>query len=188
MHKTETSLPGVLLLEPKVFGDARGFFMETYHAEKFRELGIDCDFVQDNHSLSRRGTLRGLHYQLENPQAKLCRVIRGEVLDVAVDIRAGSPHFGKWVSAILSAENKRQIFVPRGFAHGFFVLSDQAEFLYKCDAFYSPAAERGVLWNDPALGIDWQIPDGMEILLSEKDRVNPTLFATDRAQLPRFAL
>jgi dTDP-4-dehydrorhamnose 3,5-epimerase len=188
MQKIETSLPGVLLLEPEVFGDARGFFMETYHAEKFRALGIDCDFVQDNHSLSRRGTLRGLHYQSGNPQAKLCRVVRGEVLDVAVDIRLGSPTFGKWVSTILSAENKRQIFVPRGFAHGFFVLSDEAEFLYKCDAFYEPAAERGVLWNDPALGINWQIPDDMEIILSEKDRINPTLSASEQAQLPRFTV
>jgi dTDP-4-dehydrorhamnose 3,5-epimerase len=186
MRKIETSLPGVLLLEPKVFGDARGFFMETYHAEKFRELGIDCDFVQDNHSLSRRGTLRGLHYQLENPQAKLCRVIRGEVLDVAVDIRIGSPYFGKWTSAILSAGNKRQVFVPRGFAHGFFVLSSEAEFLYKCDAFYNPAAERGVLWNDPQIGIDWQISSDMEILLSSKDCTNPTLAGSDQAQLPRF--
>jgi dTDP-4-dehydrorhamnose 3,5-epimerase len=188
MQKIETSLPGVLLLEPKVFGDARGFFMETYHAEKFRELGIDCDFVQDNHSLSRRGTLRGLHYQIENPQAKLCRVIRGEVLDIAVDIRVGSPHFGKWVGAILSAENKRQIFVPRGFAHGFFVLSDEAEFLYKCDNFYKPSAEMGVLWNDPQIGIDWQIPEGMEILLSEKDKRNSALSEINAAQLPRLEI
>ncbi len=186
MQKIQTSLPGVFLLEPKVFGDERGFFMETFHAEKFHELGIDCDFVQDNHSLSRRGTLRGLHYQMKNPQAKLCRVVRGEVLDIAVDIRVGSPHFGKWVGAILSAENKRQIFVPRGFAHGFFVLSDEAEFLYKCDALYNPAAERGVLWNDPTIGIDWQIPAGMELLISEKDRVNPTLAESEHSQLPRF--
>ena len=184
MKTIETSLPGVLLIEPAVFGDERGFFLESYHAEKFRELGIPNQFVQDNHSLSHKGTLRGLHYQLQNPQAKLCRVIRGEVLDVAVDIRVGSPHFGKWMSAILSAENKRQIFVPKGFAHGFVVLSDEAEFLYKCDAFYNPQDERGVLWNDPQIGIDWQIPDGMEILLSGKDRVNPTLANAGEENLP----
>lgn len=175
MRKIETPLPGVLLLEPKVFGDERGFFLESYHAKKFRDLGIPNQFVQDNHSLSKRGTLRGLHYQLQNPQAKLCRVIRGEVLDVAVDIRPESAHFGKWMSAILSAENKLQIFVPAGFAHGFFVLSEEAEFIYKCDALYNPQDERGVLWNDPHIGIDWQIPDGMEVLLSGKDQHNPTL-------------
>jgi len=186
MKTIETSLPGVLLIEPDVFGDERGFFLESYHAEKFRDLGIPNQFVQDNHSLSRRGTLRGLHYQLQNPQAKLCRVIRGEVLDVAVDIRIGSPHFGKWMSAILSAENKRQIFVPKGFAHGFLVLSDEAEFLYKCDAFYNPQDERGVLWNDPQIGIDWGIGDGMEVLLSGKDKVNPTLANAGEENLPVF--
>ena len=175
MQRIETSLPGVLLIEPDVFGDERGFFMESYHTEKFREIGISNQFVQDNHSLSKRGTLRGLHYQLENPQAKLCRVIRGEILDVAVDIRRDSPHFGQWVSTILSAENKRQIFIPAGFAHGFLVLSDEAEFLYKCDAFYDAQDERGVLWSDPQIGIDWQIPDGMELLLSPKDRQNMSL-------------
>ena len=186
MHKIETSLPGVFLIEPDVFGDERGFFLESYHAEKFREMGIPNQFVQDNHSLSKRGTLRGLHYQLQNPQAKLCRVIRGEVLDIAVDIRRGSPHFGKWVGAVLSAENKHQIFVPAGFAHGFVVLSEEAEFLYKCDAFYNPSDERGVLWNDPELGIDWQIPDDMEVLLSIKDQQNPTLANASEADLPSF--
>ena len=186
MRKIETSLPGVLLIEPDVFGDERGFFLESYHAEKFRELGIASTFVQDNHSLSRRGTLRGLHYQCSNPQAKLCRVIRGEVLDVAVDVRVGSPTFGKWVSAVLSAENKLQIFVQRGFAHGFFVLSDEAEFLYKCDAFYDPNDERGVLWNDPEIGIDWQIPANIEVLLSGKDRQNPTLADSGKANLPLY--
>jgi len=186
MQKIETSLPGVLLIEPDVFGDERGFFMESYHAEKFRELGISNQFVQDNHSLSRRGTLRGLHYQLQNPQAKLCRVIRGEILDVAVDIRRGSPHFGQWTSTILSAANKRQIFIPAGFAHGFLVLSDEAEFLYKCDAFYDAGDERGVLWSDPQIGIDWRIPQKMELLLSQKDRQNPTLSTLGEDNLPLF--
>lgn len=187
MQKTITALPEVLLLEPKVFGDARGFFMETYHAEKFRQLGIPNQFVQDNHSLSKRGTLRGLHYQLKNPQAKLCRVVRGAVLDVAVDIRRGSPRFGQWISVLLTAENKRQIFIPAGFAHGFFVLSEEAEFLYKCDAFYDSADEEGVLWNDPKIGIDWQIPLGTEVLLSSKDRGCPTLQALDAKKLPLFS-
>lgn len=187
MRKIETSHPDVFLLEPRVFGDTRGFFMESYHAKKFSELGIKNTFVQDNHSLSRRGALRGLHYQLNHPQAKLCRVVRGTVLDVVVDIRHGSPHFGKWVSALLSAENKHQIYVPRGFAHGFFVLSDEAEFLYKCDAFYDPSDEHGVLWNDPQIGIDWQIPAGMEILLSDKDRQNPPLGDVSRPNIPRLA-
>ena len=186
MHKIETSLPGVFLIEPDVFGDERGFFLESYHADKFREMGIPNQFVQDNHSLSKRGTLRGLHYQLQNPQAKLCRVIRGEVLDIAVDIRRGSPHFGKWVGAVLSAENKHQIFVPAGFAHGFVVLSEEAEFLYKCDAFYNPADERGILWNDPELGIDWQIPDDMDVLLSIKDQQNPPLANVGEVNLTRF--
>ncbi len=186
MRVIETSLPEVLLLEPDVYGDSRGFFMETYHAEKFAELGITSTFVQDNHSLSKIATLRGLHYQLNHPQAKLCRVVRGEVLDVAVDIRHGSPTFGKWISAILSAENKRQIFIPRGFAHGFFVLSEDAEFLYKCDGMYDPADQRGILWNDPQIGVDWQIPIGMDILLSDKDLVLPLLSQCQSADLPQF--
>jgi dTDP-4-dehydrorhamnose 3,5-epimerase len=182
MQRIETPLPGVCLLEPKVFGDARGFFLETYHAAKFAALGIAARFVQDNHSKSVRGTLRGLHYQLQHPQAKLCRVIQGEVLDVVVDIRRGSPTFGQWTSVVLSDENKRQIYVPRGFAHGFAVLSETAEFLYKCDDFYDPADERGIAWNDPALGIDWGVA---EPLLSEKDNRNPTLA---QAALPEFGL
>ncbi len=186
MRKIETSLPGVVLLEPEVFGDTRGFFMETYHSEKLRELGIDSVFVQDNHSLSRRGTLRGLHYQLNNPQAKLCRVVRGEVLDVAVDIRQGSPTFGQWCSAILSAENKRQIYIPRDFAHGFFVLSEEAEFLYKCDGFYEPADQYGILWNDPQIGIDWQISGDVEVLLSDKDLALPLLGQCPITDLPQF--
>jgi dTDP-4-dehydrorhamnose 3,5-epimerase len=186
MKRIETDLPGVCLIEPTVFEDARGFFLESYHACKFRELGISNQFVQDNHSLSRRGSLRGLHYQLQNPQAKLCRVIRGEVLDVAVDIRVGSPTFGRWTSAILSAQNKLQIFIPAGFAHGFVVLSEEAEFLYKCDAFYDPQDERGVLWSDSELAIDWQIPPGVEVLLSDKDRKNPTLKECRDEDLPRL--
>lgn len=187
MKTIETSLPGVLLIEPDVFGDARGFFMESYHAEKFKKVGITNTFVQDNHSLSRRGTLRGLHYQLNNPQAKLCRVIHGEVLDVAVDIRRGSPTFGRWISAVLSAENKLQIFIPAGFAHGFLVLSDEAEFLYKCDAFYNKDDERGVLWNDPQIGINWQLEAlGAQLLLSDKDRNALPLNEISADNLPQF--
>ncbi len=171
-ERIETELPGVCILRPQVFRDARGFFLETYHAAKFAEVGIHDRFVQDNHSRSMRGTLRGLHYQIQHPQAKLCRVIRGEVLDVAVDVRRGSPTFGRWTSAVLSAENMQQFYLPIGFAHGFVVLSNEAEFLYKCSDFYDPAGEQGVLWNDPSLAIDWGIA---EPLLSEKDRRNPRL-------------
>jgi len=159
--------------------DARGFFYESYHQAKLGELGIREVFVQDNHSKSCRNTLRGLHYQLKHPQAKLCRVVEGEVLDVAVDIRMGSPHFGNWVSAILSAENNQQILVPRGFAHGFLVLSETAEFLYKCSDFYFPEDERGVLWNDPDLGIPWGVN---EPVVSNKDAANLPL----RRILPQF--
>lgn len=183
MHIVETSLPGVVVIEPRVFEDARGFFMETYHEGKFAELGITARFVQDNHSRSHRGTLRGLHYQLEHPQAKLCRVVQGEVLDVAVDIRRGSPAFGRWTSVVLSADNKRQIYIPRGFAHGFVVLSETAEFLYKCDDFYQPGAERGILWNDPAIGIEWNHP---EPLLSPKDQANPRLAELRPEHLPLY--
>ena len=186
MQRIETELPGVFIIEPDVFGDARGFFFESFHERKFRELGIENRFVQDNHSLSKCGTLRGLHYQLNNPQAKLCRVIHGEVLDVAVDIRRGSPNFGKWTGAVLSAENKLQIFVPAGFAHGFLVLSDTAEFLYKCDAFYDPSDERGVLWNDPDININWKIPTDSQILLSGKDSNALPLARISADQLPSF--
>lgn len=183
MQRVETSLPGVYILEPRVFEDARGFFLETYHRGKFAELGITADFVQDNHSRSQRGTLRGLHYQLSHPQAKLCRVILGSVLDVAVDIRRDSPTFGRWVAVELTAENKRQIFIPAGFAHGFVVLSEAAEFLYKCDAFYHPEDERGIAWNCPSLGIDWGVE---QPLLSAKDQRNPSLADADPAQLPIY--
>lgn len=184
MQVLETELPGVRVVEPRVFGDARGFFMETYHEGKFAEQGITAHFVQDNHSCSSRGTLRGLHYQLANPQAKLCRVVAGEVLDVAVDVRRGSPHFGKWVAVRLSADNKRMIYVPRGFAHGFVVLSERAEFLYKCDNLYDPASERGILWNDPRLGIPWELEG--EPILSAKDQQLPTLADASPEDLPVY--
>jgi dTDP-4-dehydrorhamnose 3,5-epimerase len=183
MRRIDTPLPGVYILEPRVFSDDRGFFAETYNARRFAELGIASEFVQDNHSRSVRGTLRGLHYQLRHPQAKLCRVVVGEVLDVAVDIRSGSPTFGKSFSVLLSAENKRQIYIPRGFAHGFAVLSDAAEFLYKCDDFYHGDDDRGIAWNDPALGIEWAVA---QPLLSEKDRRNPRLADVEPSELPAY--
>ena len=158
MNVVTTDLPGVLIIEPKVFGDERGFFYESFNARSFNEAtGLDVQFVQDNHSRSQKGVLRGLHYQLENTQGKLVRVTAGEVLDVAVDIRRSSPHFGKWVAVRLSAENHRQMWVPEGFAHGFVVLSDFAEFLYKTTDYYTPSAERSIRWDDPDLAIDWQL-------------------------------
>ncbi len=174
MNITPTSLPEVLIIEPRVWGDARGFFFESYHERKYVEAGIDAHFVQDNHSRSRRGTLRGLHFQKTRPQGKLCRVVRGEVFDVAVDIRPGSPRFGQWAGAVLSEENQRQIWVPRGFAHGFLVLSESADFLYKCDELYDPSDEAGVRWDDPSIGIQWPHTQ-CEFLLSDKDRVLPLL-------------
>jgi len=179
----ETSLPGVLLIKPRVFQDPRGFFMETYRENVLAEAGIREKFVQDNHSHSSRGVLRGLHYQLRNPQAKLCRVTSGEVLDVAVDVRLGSPNFGKWVSVVLSAENYTQIYIPKGFAHGFVVRSEEADFLYKCSDYFEASDDRGVLWNDPDIGIDWDTP---EPILSEKDQRYPRLAQADRDQLPRY--
>jgi len=157
MKFTPTEIPDVILIEPRVFADERGFFMETYEARRFREAGIDASFVQDNHSRSVRGTLRGLHYQIEHPQGKLCRVVHGEVYDVAVDLRRGSTTFGRWTATILSAENRRQLYIPPGCAHGFCVLSETADFLYKCTDFYSPQHERTLLWNDPQLGIPWPV-------------------------------
>ena len=189
MQLIPTSIPEVRIIEPRVFGDERGFFMETYSARAFAEFGIERAFVQDNHSLSRKGTLRGLHYQLKNPQAKLCRVVRGAVWDVAVDIRRGSPTFGQHVAALLSATNKRSIYVPRGFAHGFLVLSDEAEFLYKCDALYAPGDEYSVRWDDADLKINWPLQEH-EIaapLLSEKDQNAPRLAALTDADLPVFS-
>ncbi len=178
-----TSLPGVFIIKPRVHPDPRGFFLETYHQIKFGELGITDAFVQDNHSSSCRGTLRGLHYQLEHPQAKLCRVVHGEVLDVAVDIRRKSPTFGRWVSAVLSGDNLNQIYIPKGFAHGFVVLSDRADFLYKCTDFYDPASEHGIYWADPQLAIDWRIS---EPLLSEKDSRYPRLADLPPHVLPEY--
>jgi dTDP-4-dehydrorhamnose 3,5-epimerase len=184
LQKRETSLPGVWVLQPSIFRDPRGFFMETYHQVKLAGLGIAEQFVQDNHSYSRKGTLRGLHYQLRQPQAKLCRVIEGEALDVAVDIRVGSPHFGQWTSVVLSADEGNQIYVPAGFAHGFLALTDKVQLLYKCSAFYDPADERGIAWNDPELAIQWGIA---EPLISAKDAANPTLAAAPRELLPQFS-
>ena len=168
MQAIPTNIPDVVILEPKVFGDERGFFFESFNARAFREVtGVERDFVQDNHSKSARNVLRGLHYQIQQPQGKLVRVIQGEVFDVAVDIRRASSTFGKWVGVHLSAENKRQLWVPEGFAHGFVVLSETAEFLYKTTDFYSPAYERSILWNDPDLAINWPIEG--EPQLSAKD-------------------
>ena len=176
------------MIEPVIYSDPRGFFFESYHQGKFEELGITGHFVQDNHSKSMRGTLRGLHYQLKFPQAKLCRVIQGEVLDVAVDIRRNSPCFGQWMSTLLSAENKHQVYIPAGFAHGFLVLSETAEFLYKCDEFYRPQDERGIAWNDPQIGIEWGIERiGMEnLILSGKDTRNPLLRDMPPEDLPLY--
>ena len=172
MRVIETTLPGVLIVEPDVFEDSRGFFFESYSLQKYAEHGISDTFVQDNHSLSVRGTLRGLHYQAEPGQAKLVRVARGSVFDVAVDIRWGSPTFGKWVGVELSADNRRQLYIPVGFAHGFCVTSEVAEFLYKCSSYYAPDLERGIAWDDPALAIAW--PADAPIL-SDRDRRHPRL-------------
>ncbi len=173
MKITATDLPGVKVIEPTVYGDARGFFVETYQAARYRELaGIELPFVQDNHSRSRRGVLRGLHLQTARPQGKLVRAARGEVFDVAADIDPGSPTFGRWVSVTLSDTNQRQMWIPPGYAHGFVVLSEVADFEYKCTDYYDPKAEAGVIWNDPDLGIDWPVADPV---LSEKDLRLPTL-------------
>lgn len=164
-----TDISDVVLIEPQVFGDERGFFMETWHAEKFTEAGIDAAFVQDNHSRSVQGTLRGLHYQLKQPQGKLVRVISGEVFDVAVDFRKDSPTFGKWVGFMLSAENRKMLWVPPGFGHGFYVTSETAEFVYKCTDFYAPEHEKTVYWDDPDLAIQWPLLPNVSPLLSPKD-------------------
>ena len=169
----KTSIDGVIIVEPTAYGDSRGYFMETYQREDFIKGGIDVDFVQDNQSMSVKGVLRGLHFQIKHSQSKLVRCIKGEVFDVAVDLREGSPTFGKWEGVILSAENKRQFFIPKGFAHGFLVLSDEAEFVYKVDDFYHPNDEGGLMWNDPEIGIEWPIPADVEVLLSDKDKIHP---------------
>lgn len=167
-------IEGLRVIEPAVFGDARGYFMETYNYNDFAEAGIDCRFVQDNQSASQKGVLRGLHFQINYPQDKLVRVVNGEVYDVAVDLREGSATFGKWYGVLLSAENKKQFFVPKNFAHGFIVLSDYAEFCYKVTDFYHPNDEGGILWNDAEVGVEWPMPEGMtaeELILSDKDKV-----------------
>lgn len=167
-------IKGLKVIEPAVFGDERGYFMETYSSRDFAEAGIDCTFVQDNQSASKKGVLRGLHFQINYPQDKLVRVVKGEVFDVAVDLRKGSETFGKWFGIVLTAENKKQFFVPKNFAHGFIVLSEDAEFCYKVTDFYHPNDEGGILWSDKTIGIDWPMPEGMteeELILSEKDKV-----------------
>lgn len=169
----ETGIRDLYIVEPKVFGDSRGYFLETYQKKAFDEAGLFYDFVQDNQSSSRRGVLRGLHFQKTHPQAKLVRALSGEVFDVAVDLRKGSDTFGKWFGVLLSAENKKQFLIPRGFAHGFVVVSDFAEFAYKCDEFYHPEDEGGLIWNDPDIAVAW--PEVGEIILSEKDKKNPRL-------------
>ncbi|WP_139653412.1 dTDP-4-dehydrorhamnose 3,5-epimerase [Raoultibacter phocaeensis] len=172
---TRTSIEGVIVVDAVRYDDERGYFMETYKKPDFVAGGIDAEFVQDNQSASTRGVLRGLHFQIEHPQSKLVRVVSGEVFDVVVDLRAGSPTYGTWEGVILSAENRRQLFMPHGFAHGFLVLSDSAEFCYKCDDVYHPNDEGGLMWNDPAIGIEWPIPEGMELVLSDKDKKHPCL-------------
>jgi dTDP-4-dehydrorhamnose 3,5-epimerase len=164
------AIPDVLLITPQVFGDNRGFFMETWRQKIFTEAGIDAVFVQDNHSLSAQGTLRGLHYQIKKPQGKLVRVMAGEVFDVAIDLRRSSETFGQWAGERLSAENKKMLWVPPGFAHGFYVISDRAEFIYKCTDYYAPEYERSIRWDDPEVGIDWPLVNGKQPLLADKDR------------------
>ena len=173
MKFIETSLPGVIRIEPTVHRDDRGYFMETWQSGRFSDHGISADFVQDNFSQSTRGTLRGLHYQIEQAQGKLVRVVRGEVYDVAVDLRRSSSQYGQWVGEVLSAENKNQLWVPPGFGHGFLVLSETAEFEYKCTDYYAPEFERAIRWNDPDLGIEWPLGDGDNPVLSSKDAIAP---------------
>lgn len=182
MKIIQTALPGVLILEPRVFGDERGFFMETFHAKRYAEAGVAGSFVQDNFSRSVKGTLRGLHFQQPNAQGKLVQVLAGAVFDVAVDVRRGSPTFGKWVGTELSAQNKLQLWVPPGFAHGFYVLSDFADFHYKCTALYAPETERAVVWNDPDIGIAWPLSEPPR--LSAKDAAAPRL--KDAPVLPDY--
>jgi dTDP-4-dehydrorhamnose 3,5-epimerase len=173
MQVQHLEIPEVLLITPTVHGDSRGFFMESYHERRYAHAGLPAGFVQDNHSRSQRGVLRGLHYQLKHPQGKLVRVCSGEVFDVAVDIRRGSPWFGRWVGTVLDDRTHQQLYVPPGFAHGFRVLSESADIAYKCTAYYDPADDCGILWNDPDIGISW--PLGAALLLSDKDRRHPRL-------------
>ena len=167
---TTCEIEGLCVIEPTVFKDERGYFMETYNQNDFKEAGLDMVFVQDNQSMSTRGVLRGLHYQKQFPQGKLVRVVRGTVFDVAVDLRTGSKTYGNWFGVELSAENKKQFYIPEGFAHGFLVLSDEAEFVYKCTDFYHPGDEGGMAWNDPEIGMEWPLLDGVELIISEKDQ------------------
>lgn len=179
----ETSLPGVKLITPDVFRDPRGLFIEVYHQRKYSECGIDETFIQDNFSHSRQKTLRGLHYQLNHPQAKIVYVVNGEIIDVAVDIRLGSPTFGQWTSVQLSSENGHQVFIPKGFAHGFCVLSPTADVIYKCTDFYTPGDDFGIIWSDPDVKIDWPVADPF---LSEKDQNNPRLSDLAKHRLPAY--
>ena len=179
MRITRLEIPDVFVIQPRVFADARGFFLESYHKEQFRAAGVSADFVQDNHSGSRRGTLRGLHYQVRQPQGKLVRLTAGEAYDVAVDLRRTSSTYGHWVGVHLSAEKKEQLWIPPGFAHGFYVLSDWAEVLYKATDYYAPRWERTLLWNDAELAIKWPIPPGQQPLISEKDRKGIPLAAAE---------
>ncbi len=171
VEKNCGGIEGLYVIEPAVFGDERGYFMETYNYNDYAEAGIDCHFVQDNQSSSKKGVLRGLHYQINHPQDKLVRVVSGEVFDVAVDLREGSPTFGKWFGVVLSAENKKSFFIPKNFAHGFIVLSEQAEFFYKVTDFYHPNDEGGIRWDDPDIGVDWPLSGIKEVILSDKDKV-----------------
>lgn len=184
MKVSPTALPEVLLVEPNLFADARGFFMEAYNAAQYRDAGINLPFVQDNLSFSRSGVLRGLHYQHPNPQGKLVQVLSGEVFDVTVDVRVGSPRFGQWVGVFLSSSNRHQLYIPSGFAHGFLVTSDEALFHYKCTVPYHPPSERALRWNDPRLGIAWPQRD---VIVSEKDRTAPLLESIATDGLPRYA-
>lgn len=171
---TTCEIAGMVVIEPSVFGDDRGYFMETYNQRDMEDAGLNMVFVQDNQSMSKQGVLRGLHYQIHHPQGKLVRVIRGEVFDVGVDLRPGSPTFGQWHGEILSAENKKQFYIPEGFAHGFYVLSNEAEFCYKCTDFYHPGDEGGIRWDDPDINVDWPLLEQVPVLLSEKDKAQPS--------------
>ncbi|MGB5598954.1 MAG: dTDP-4-dehydrorhamnose 3,5-epimerase [Thiothrix litoralis] len=175
-----THIPDVLILEPQVFGDARGFFMETWNAKTFADAGLNLNFVQDNHSRSRQGTLRGMHYQIKHPQGKLVRVTSGKVFDVAVDLRQSSPTFGQWAGAELSDENHRMLWVPPGFAHGFYVMSESADFLYKCTDLYAPEYDRSLHWNDPSIGIEWPLVNGAAPTISAKDEAGKNWQEADK--------
>jgi dTDP-4-dehydrorhamnose 3,5-epimerase len=183
MKIIETSLPGVVIIEPAVFVDERGSFMETWHQDRYSDAGLPSRFVQDNMSISKKGVLRGLHYQQPHAQGKLVSVLQGEVFDVAVDVRLGSPSFGRWLGVTLSSENSRQLYVPEGFAHGFLVLSKSAVFHYKCTDYYNPQAERGIIWNDPDINIKW--PD-VKPILSKKDLYSPRLKDVETSKLPEY--